>query len=456
MEPPVFLGVDLGTSSVKVLALTLEPVPRVAGRGRATYAIQSPQPGWAEQDPKAWWRALRRALHQALSGGISQRVAAIGLSGQMHGVVLVDQAGALLYPAVIWADGRGASLLSAFRRKVPPPLWPRLGSPPAPGLAALTLLWFRRHRPELLRKAAWALTPKDWLRLALTGEAGTEPSDASATLLFSVPERVWDLEVIDRLGLEPTLLPPLQRSDGLAGSLTSAAARYLGLPPGLPVIAGAADQAAAALGNGILREGQAQLMLGSGGQALSVRERPESDPTLKTHLFCHCLPGRWYRLGAVLNVGLAWSWLAQALGTTLEGFSRLARKAQAGAQGVVFYPYLLGERTPYMNPNLNAGWRSLRAYHTRAHLARAGLEGIAFSLREAVEALDLTEGTPLRLAGGGIRDSFWLQILADVLGRPLFPGLDPDASAWGAALLAALGVGCVEVWALAMYTSKPP
>lgn len=445
---PFFLGIDLGTSSLKVVVLALDPGPQVIGRGKATYPILSPKPGWAEQDPKAWWRALRKALAQALAGLNPARVAALGLSGQMHGVVLADHRGKPLYPAVIWADGRGAGLLRTFRRRVPPGLWPRLGSAPAAGFAALTLLWFSRHRPDLLRRTAWVLLPKDWLRLALTGAAATEPSDASATLLWDVLNGTWAENVLRAVGLEQAFLPPLKASSALVGALTPGAAQYLGLPSGVPVVTGAADQAAAALGNGVIHEGQVQLMLGSGGQALKVLERPVPDPTLRTHLFCHALEGRWYRLGAVLNVGLAWSWLAQVLGVSKEGLSRLAQEAPPGAEGVVFRPYLLGERTPYMDPRLRASWSFLRAAHTRAHLARAGLEGIAFSLREAVEALSLPQGMPLRLAGGGIQDPVWLRILADVLDRPLFPASDPDASAWGAALLAALGVGKAEVKAL--------
>lgn len=452
---PLVLGIDLGTSSLKVVALALTSGPQVVGRGRAAYPILAPQAGWAEQDPRAWWRALRRALAQALAGMDPAGVAALGLSGQMHGMVLVDSRGQPVYPAAIWADRRGANLLRAFRQRVPPEVWPCLGSAPAPGFAALTLFWFRRHRPTLFQRAAWLLSPKDWLRLALTGRAATEPSDASATLLFDVFRGSWAAEVLQGIGVDENLLPPLLPSQAIAGELFPRAARSLGLPSGIPVVAGAADQAAAALGNGVLREGQAQLMLGSGGQVLRVLEAPTPDPGFRTHLFRHALEGRWYRLGAVLNVGLAWAWLARALGVGPDGLFRLAQAVPPGAEGAVFKPYLLGERTPYMDPSLAGGWYRLRPHHTRAHLARAGLEGIAFGLREAVEALGLPKDVPLRVSGGGVRNRFWLALLANVLGRSLVPMEDPDASAWGAALLAALGSGLIEESRLSHYGISP-
>jgi len=441
--PPFFLGIDLGTSSLKVLALTLDPKPTVVGRGRVTYPTRRPQPGWAEQDPQSWLRALRQALREALKGLDPKGALALGLSGQMHGIVFAARDHKPLYPAVIWSDARSVPLLPEVVARVPQHLWTRLGGPPAAGFAGPTLFWFARYRPDLIQESQWVLQPKDWLRLWLTSEPGAEPSDASATFLYDVLEGAWHIPTAQALEVPLQMLPPLWPSSAKVGELIRTSATGSQLTPSLPVIAGAADQAAAAVGNGLLYEGRAQLLLGSGGQILLVQEEPRPDYTYRTHLFRHALPGRWYRLAAVLNVGTALSWLRNVLHLPLGRLFALAQTSPPGAQGLHFKPYLLGERTPHMDPSLTGSWEGLRPHHTRADLVRAALEGIAYSLREALEALEPVPSGPLRVAGG-LNHPFFLTLLAEVLGRPLEPALESEASAWGAALLAALGVGAIR------------
>jgi len=446
-QNPLFLGIDLGTSSVKVLLLALEWPPRVIARAKASYPTRRPSPNWAEQRPKDWWRALRKSLAQVLSSADAKNLQGIGLSGQMHGLVVVDKEHQPLRDAIIWADGRAAPLLMEIRERVPPSLWPRVGGPPSSGFAATSLVWLQRNEPELLKRAKCMLLPKDWLRLQLTGRLLSEPSDASASFLYDVVQGGWSKEVMDLLEIDPELLPPLLPSVDVVGAVDRKVAQRLGLPEGIPVVAGSADQAAAALGNGVFsksKEAEAQLMLGTGGQILYALDRPLPDTTLRTHLFCHALQGHWYRLGATLNVGSALAWLTKALGLRYDSLLDMASRAPAGAAGVVFKPYLLGERTPYMNPWLHGGWYRLRAHHHNGHLARAGLEGIAYSLREALDATNIPPGIPLKVSGGGVRSTLFVQILADILGRSLHIAADPDASAWGAALAAGLGVGAMK------------
>jgi len=434
----MLLGLDLGTSSLK--AVLLSPEGKLLGEGHANYPIHSPQPGFAEQDPGDWWEATRMATTQALEGRSGKEVSAIGFSGQMHGVVLCTQSGKPLRPAVIWADTRTADLIPEFAKRVPKKHWSILGSPPAAGFAALTLLWFHLHDPKALAQTHYVLQPKDWLRMRLTGEARAEPTDASGTLLFDVTQRRWDLATGQRLGLAKELFPPLIEAGQAAGSLAKKAAEFLGLRAGIPVAAGAADQAAAAVGNGILEAGETQLMLGSGGQILSVLDKPTPDITLRTHLFCHTPTNRWYRLAAILNSGLALGWATEVLGVSRRGFFQLASESSPGAKGLLFLPHLLGERTPHMNSHARGAWIGLSRQHSRAELARAALEGVCFAFKEALEAL----GSPpsaLRLGGGGARQRLWVQVLADVLNLPLEVSKEEESSGWGAALLGGLAGG---------------
>lgn len=433
----MFLGIDLGTGSCK--ALLLSSGGTVVSEASQAYPVNAPKPGWAESDPQAWWQAVGEAVRRAVNG-YALEVQTIGLSGQMHGVVLSDASGRPLRPAILWADGRSIQELQTLRA-LPERLQSRLANPVVVGMAAPSLLWLKQHELTVYTKARWALQPKDWLRLWLTGEAQSEPSDASSTLLYDLLADTWGFEVMEALGLRPDLFPPLVGSAELAGYLNPEAARHLGLPTGIPVAAGAADTAAALLGCG-LKVGEAQLTVGTGAQITVLLAEPKVDPTLRTHLFRAALPGQWYAIAAMQNAGLALEWLRALLGLSWEQAYQEAQSVAPGCEGLVFLPYLTGERTPHLDPLARGVWAGLGRHHRRGHLMRAALEGVAFSLREGLEALGeaIPPHIPLRLAGGGTAHPFWQQMLADVLRRPLMVSRVHSASARGAALLGAMAL----------------
>jgi xylulokinase len=444
----MFLGLDLGTGSAK--AILIAPSGSALGEGVATYPVRSPRPGWAESDPLDWWSACVEAARAAV-GERGASVAALGLCGQMHGVVLSDAEGNPTRPALLWADTRSAALLDRYR-VLDAGLRDRLANPLASGMAGPSLLWLRDEEPEAYRVARWALQPKDWMRLRLTGEAISEPSDASATLLYDLRADGWAWQIIEALGLRVDLLPPLLASGSSAGTLGREVAEFFGLPAGIPVAAGAGDTAAALLGSGLLEPGGVQLTVGTGAQILSPREGPAPDPHLRTHLYraAHDHPsGRYYSMAAVQNAGLALEWALKVLGVAWEEAYQEAFSVPPGAGGVTFLPYLSGERTPHLDPHARGAWTSLGLSHGRAHLLRAAFEGVAFALREGLEALEEAgvRAPELRLAGGGVLRSPWRQLLADVLGRPLglLPAsVAPAVSARGAALLAGLAQGTYD------------
>ena len=443
----MLLGLDLGTGSAK--AVLVDEAGAVLGEGSAPYAVSSPRSGWAESAPADWWQACVAAARAAV-GERGSGVRGLGLSGQMHGVVLSDAEGEPLRPAVLWADARSVGELGAYRA-LGPEVLRTLANPPAVGMAGPSLLWLRENEPASYRAARWALQPKDWLRLRLTGEAAAEPSDASATLLYDLEADDWAWPVVEGLGLRAGLLAPLVPSGAVAGTLGEGAALSLGLPAGIPVAAGAGDTPAAALGTGLLEEGRVQLTVGTGGQVVAPRESPSPDPARRIHLYRAAYDGaagggRFYAMAAVQNAGLALEWALGVLGVSWEEAYREAFAVPPGAGGVLFLPYLTGERTPHFDPRAHGAWTGLGLSHGRAHLLRAAFEGVAFALREGLEALEAArERVPkLRLAGGGTAEDPWRQLLADVLGRPLSilpTDVASVASARGGALLAGVAAG---------------
>jgi len=434
----MFLGLDLGTSSVK--ALVLDEGGEVRGEGSAPYRVHAPSPGWAESDPQDWWTAAAEAA-LAATGSRGGQIKAVGLSGQMHGVVLSDEEGRPARPAVTWADARSREQLEAYGR-LDAGLRGRLGNPPWVGMAGPTLLWLRDNEPGNYRSARWALQPKDWLRLRLTGEAASEPTDASATLLYDVEGDGWAYDVVEALGLRAELLASLTDPAQIAGRLTGEAADYFRLPVGTPVAAGAADTAAAALGSG-LRVGSVQLTVGTGGQLVALREEPVAFPEGGVHLYRAATGHLWYSMAAVQNAGLALEWARSLLGASWPEVYEEAFSVPPGAEGVTFLPYLTGERTPHFDPDVRGAWSGMSLKHGRGHLLRAALEGVAFSLRQALEALEKTglRAPELLLGGGGASHALWRQLLASVLRRPLRVLPDANLSATGAALLGGMATG---------------
>ncbi len=429
----MLLGLDLGTGSCKALLLSLEGL--VLGQASRTYAVNAPQSGWSESNPLEWWAAIGAAAREAI-GQHSAEVRAIGLSGQMHGTVLCDAVGRPTRDAILWSDGRSEAVLEPYLALTPRQL-ERLGNPIVTGMMGATLLWCKKFSSfEGLR---WALLPKDWLRFCLTGMFASDPSDASATLLYDLEQNTWALDVLEQLEL-PNLLPELRGSSTIAGLLTKKAAEHLGLVAGIPVATGGGDTPCAMLGNGILQAGTAQLSVGTGAQIIIARETA----TYQANIHCYrtVLEHGYYAMAAMQNAGLALERVRGWLGLDWAEFHHLAFEVP-DSQDLIFLPYLSGERTPHLNPQARGAFLNLGLQHRQAHLARAALEGVAFSIADGMSALQQTnfELPALQLVGGGTLEPRWRQLLCDCLETPLYSSGTSHASARGAALLAGLAIG---------------
>jgi len=450
--PTTFLGIDLGTSSVK--ALLVDESGRVQAGGMAEYPVHRPRPGFAEQNPEDWWRATGEAVRQALAwGGKESRVTGIGLSGQMHGTVLLDERDHLLAPAIIWADQRSAAQLPAITAAIGAERLIELtGSPVATGFQAATIRWLMDEKSSLWWRTKTVLLPKDELRRRLTGEIATDPSDGSGTLLLDARWRDWSPEVLAALGIDVRKLPLVRPSVEVAGGLLPAAAELLGLPTGTPVVVGAGDAASGLLGAGIVEPTTLLLSLSTGSQVMIPARGVHPDRDGRVHLFCSALeptadrPG-WYQMGATLAAGMALRWLRDEMfqlrgEDAYERMTGWAADAPLGADGLLFLPYLAGERTPHMDPLARGAFLGLTAGHGRGHLTRAVMEGVTLATLDAYAVLRESGATPTRLvmAGGGARAPFWRQMVADVFELPVHALATADQAAMGAALLAAVGV----------------
>ncbi|MFC7327191.1 xylulokinase [Marinactinospora rubrisoli] len=452
MAVRALLGIDLGTSGVKALVTGVDGGP--LGEADVEYPVVSARPGWAETDPGLWWSAAVRAVRAALDGARERAgdctVAAIGLDGQMHGLVLADPDGRPVRPALLWADQRAASVLGRWTG-LPAGPRSRLANPLVPGMTGPLLRWVAEHEPESASAARWALLPKDWLRMRLTGVAGTEPSDASATLLWDVPGDRWSPEVAAAVDVPERLLPPVLPSGAAAGSLTAAAARELGVPVGIPVAGGAGDTPAALLATG-LRPGQAQITVGSGAQVVMLTDSAEA--VAGVHVYRTAAASGWYRMAAVQNAGIALDWIRGLLGAGWPELYESAENGTPGAEGVTFVPHLTGERTPVLDPTATGALSGLRLASDRTTVLRAALEGVALSVRHAASALPGGLPPRVRLAGGGTRHPAFRRLLADVLGVELRPVRLRSASALGAVLLAAESAG-LPAPAVALEETEP-
>jgi xylulokinase len=443
------LGIDLGTSSVKV-ALTSTDGDVFAQTGEA-YAVTHPGPGWAETHPDHWWIAIRAATRAVLAARPDLDVVGIGLSGQMHGVVTVDKQGWPTRNAILWPDTRAQPQAASYQL-LPGITRAGLANPPTPGMAGPILGWLAEHEPTTVAVTRWALQPKDWIRLRLVGAAATEPSDASATLLYSLADDDWDETVVALLGIDPAILPMILPTSGtLAGMLTSPAAADLGLRSGLPVAAGAADTAAAALGSGLIEAGDVQLTIGTGIQLVTPLNGPVLPEPDAGWPVVHCYRAATdmghYAMAASLNGGSTLGWVREILGVSWAELYASANFQPALGDSLVFLPHLHGERTPYLDPKMRGGWLGLSSEHTRTDLLHAALLGVALAAREALDALVAVQPVAavgaLRLAGGGTVSAPWRQLLADVLGRELAAVEVPSASARGAAFLGGRAAGVI-------------
>jgi xylulokinase len=432
------LGIDLGTGSTKAVLLNGAGVQLAAAS--VPVQVSYPQPGWAESDPEDWWLSVKAAVERALSG-VDARVSAIGLSGQMHGVVLTRADSTAVRPAILSLDRRAQADLLAYR-SLPAHDLATLANPLVPGMAGPLLHWLASNDPSAFRQANWALQPKDWLRLRLVGQAGSEPSDASGTLLFDLHKGTWAIPVAEGLGIPANLLAPLGASASVAGGLAEDAALELDLPSGTPVAYGAADTAAALLGTGLSDIGAIQLTVGSAAQVVTLRQLPDPDPGLRYHIFAATTSGYWYALAGVQVAGIALSWALNALCFSWDEAYEVLGAADLTANGAFFVPHLAGARSPLMDSSARAGFFGLELRHDRAAMLRAAFEGVAFSIADAAAALpEFANASSLYLAGGGSVQRSWRQLLSDVLGKSLLVIENPNASARGAALLAGRAAG---------------
>ncbi|HWW74104.1 MAG TPA: xylulokinase [Pyrinomonadaceae bacterium] len=446
------LGIDVGTGGSR--ALVIDEGGRVVASSTSEHApFASPRTGWAEQDARDWWRASREAVRAVLSSGKvkAEEVAAVGLTGQMHGAVLLDEHDDPLRPSIIWCDVRTHEQCRALTERVGAERLIQLVSNPAlEGFTLPKMLWVREREPELWARVRAVLLPKDYVRLRLTGVKATDAADASGTLLFDVGRRRWSEEMLSLTGLDASLLPEVFESPEVTGRVSAEGAEATGLLEGTPVVAGAGDQAAGAVGMGIVRPGAVSATIGTSGVVFAATDRPALDPRGRVHTFCHAVPGRWHVMGVTQGAGLSLRWFRDQFGAGREDgrdpYERLTEEAAAappGADGALWAPYLMGERTPHLDPHARAALVGLTASHTRAHVVRAIIEGVTFSLRDTFEIFK-EMGVPLgsvRLGGGGARSPLWRQIQADVYGREVELVEAEEGGAYGAALLAGVGSG---------------
>jgi xylulokinase len=421
------VGLDVGTTGVKAIAVS--PDGEVLARAEEEYPLSTPHPGWAEQDPEDWWRAAERAL-----GGLGLAPAGIGLSGQMHGLVALDSADRVLRPAILWNDQRtGAECAEIEQRVGLDRLIALTGNRALTGFTAPKLLWLRRHEPDVYARIARVLLPKDYVRLRLTGERATDVADASGTLLFDVAARRWSAEVLDALELPASWLPHALESPAVSGQTRG----------GVPVAAGAGDQAAGALGVGVAEPGRLSVVLGTSGVVFAALPGFEADPQARVHAFCHAVPGAWHAMGVMLSAAGSLRWLHDAVGGAYEELFAEAARWPAGTEGLLFAPYLAGERTPHADPDARGAFTGLSLRHDRGALVRAVLEGVAYGLRDSLDLLaELgVAAQAARVSGGGARSELWLKIVASVLGVPLERTAAEEGAAFGAALLGGVAAG---------------
>ena len=452
------LGIDVGTGGTRALVVD-EGGSIIASATAEHEPFQSPQTGWAEQDARDWWRATIESVRAVLANPevVADDIACVGFSGQMHGAVLLDEGGEVLRPALIWCDQRTDEQCRRITERIGAERLIELVSNPALTNFTLTkLLWVREQEPELWSRFRSLLLPKDYVRFRLTGERAIDVADASGTLLLDVANRRWSETILDALEIDRACLPALFESQEICGRVSAAGGQATGLREGTPVVAGAGDQAAGAVGMGIVRPGAVSATIGTSGVVFAATDRPALDKRGRVHTFCHAVPGRWHVMGVTQAAGLSLRWFRDRFGAgeaaqeqalekrdPYELLSEEAASAPPGSDGVLWAPYLMGERTPHLDPRARAALVGLAASHTRAHVVRAILEGVAFSLRDTLTIfaeMDVPVET-IRLGGGGARSPLWRQIQADVYGRAIEILAAEEGAAYGAALLAGVGSG---------------
>ena len=441
------LGIDVSTTATK--AVLIEASGAVSGVGTAEYGFSVPQPLWSEQDPGLWWDGAVAAIGSVMraTGASGADVDAIGLTGQMHGLVLLDETDGVLRPAILWNDQRTGAECDVIRAALGPErLVAITGNDALTGFTAPKLVWVRDHEPDVWRRAAHVLLPKDYLRLRLTGEHAIDKADGAGTQLFDLAARDWSPEVLAALAIPAAWLPPTFEGPQVTGEVTAAAAAATGLRAGTPIVAGGGDQAANAVGVGAVSPGTMALSLGTSGVIFATTDRPLFEPRGRVHAFCHAVPGRWHLMSVMLSAAGSLRWYRDALapGEPFGDLVASAGEVPAGSDGLFFLPYLSGERSPYPDPLARGAFIGLTIAHDRRHLTRAVLEGVAFGLRDGLDLMieaDMPVPAQIRASGGGTASPLWRQILADVLDAEIATVDTTEGAAYGAGLLAAVGAG---------------
>jgi xylulokinase len=446
------LGIDVGTGGTR--AVLLDRRGRVTSAATAEHApMSSPRIGWAEQSPEDWWRAACQAIEACLakSSTPAEDVAAIGLTGQMHGLVLLDEQGQVLRPAILWCDQRTEEECREITAQVGAQRLIELTANPAlTGFTLPKIWWVRHHEPQTWARVRSLMLPKDYIRFRLTGARAIDVADASGTLMFDVVHRRWSQIMLEISRVDEACLPRVFESQEISGEVSEEGARLPGLRPGIPVVAGAGDQAAGAVAMGIVKPGAVSATIGTSGVVFAATSAPVLEPRGRIHTFCHAIPDRWHVMGVTQGAGLSLRWFRDQFGAgeddgrdPYERLTEEAAKTPPGAEGLLWAPYLMGERTPHLDPNARGALVGITAQHTRAHVLRAILEGVAFSLRDSL-TLFQEIGVPvesIRLGGGGARSPLWQQIQADIYGMPVELIAADEGAAYGAGLLAGVGIG---------------
>lgn len=442
-----FLGIDVSTTGVKALLVDLHG--EVAGSSTSDLPLSTPQPLWSEQDPADWWERAVKSVRAVLqSTGITgEQVSAVGLTGQMHGLTLLDESGAVLRPAILWNDQRTAAQCEEIRARLGKERLIQLtGNDALTGFTAPKILWVQQNEPEVYRKTRHVLLPKDYVRYRLTGEYAVDRADGAGTILFDIRRRDWSEEMLDALGIPWEWLPKTFEGPEITGRISLEAARLTGLREGTPVSAGGGDQAAQAVGVGAVRPGIVALTLGTSGVVFATTGEAFIEPEGRLHAFCHSVPGRWHLMGVMLSAAGSLRWYRDtfAPGCDYDALLKPASDVPAGCEGLLFLPYLTGERTPHPDPLARGAFAGLTVRHGMPHLTRAVLEGVAFGLRDSFELIKtagLAHIDQVRVSGGGARSPLWRQILADVFEAELVTVNTTEGAAYGAALLAGVGSG---------------
>ena len=444
-----FLGLDISTTGAK--ALLIDGAGDVVASATNPVSLSTPQPLWSELDPHAWWDGIVESIRTVLAEADveGEAVEAVGLTGQMHGLVLLDEEGEVLRPAILWNDQRTGEQCDEMRARLGKEhLIQVTGNDALTGFTAPKVLWVQEHEPEIYARAAHILLPKDYVRFRLTGEYAMDKAGGAGTQLFDLEARDWSTEVVEALEIPEAWLPPTYEGPAVTGEVSPKAAEATGLQAGTPVVGGGGDQAAGAVGVGAVEPGIVSLVLGTSGVVFAATPEPFIEPEGRLHAFCHAVPGVWHLMGVMLSAAGSLRWYRDTLAPDLDYDDLLAPAADLppGAEGLLFLPYLTGERTPHPDPLARGAFVGLTVRHSRAHMTRAVLEGVAFGLRDSFELMQSTglEIRQVRVSGGGAQSALWRQILADVLDTTLVTVNTTEGAAYGAALLAGVGAGAWE------------